>query len=74
MGRITEANPLMRSLLDLGGVYLFLGVKAALTALALSIIILHKNWELGRRAARVCLWSYILVAIYHIYLVSQPVP
>ncbi len=67
-GRITEANPLMRVTLDYGGVYLFLGVKATLTALALAVIILHKNWALGRRAVRVCLWSYILVSLYHIYL------
>ncbi len=69
-GLATEANPLMRAVLDHGGIFGFYSVKAALTALALSVIILHKNWALGRRAARLCLWSYILVAIYHIYLVT----
>jgi len=69
-GRITEANPLMRAILDYGGLYLFLGVKATLTALALAVIILHKNWALARRAVRMCLWSYILVSLYHIYLVT----
>jgi hypothetical protein len=72
-GLTSEANPLMRAVLDRGGLYLFLSVKAALTALPLSVIILHKNWALGRSAARLCLWSYILVAIYHIVLVTQPV-
>jgi len=70
-GRITEANPLMRTILDHGGIYPFLGVKAMLTALPLAVIILHKNWALGRRAARMCLWSYILVSLYHIYLVMR---
>jgi len=46
-------------------------VKAMLTALPLAVIILHKNWALGRRAARMCLWSYILVSLYHIYLVMR---
>ena len=71
-GLASEANPLMRAILDRGGIYPFLGVKAALTALPLSVIILHKNWALGRSAARLCLWSYIFVAIYHIFLVTQP--
>ena len=72
-GLSEEANPLMRAVLDRGGIYPFLGVKAALTALPLSVIILHKNWALGRSAARLCLWSYIFVAIYHIFLVAQPI-
>src|SRR5213594_1063989 len=71
-GLTSEANPLMRAVLDRGGIYPFLGVKAALTALPLSVIILHKNWALGRSAARLCLWSYIFVALYHIFLVTQP--
>ena len=72
-GLTSEANPLMRAILDHGGIYPFLGIKAALTALPLSVIILHKNWALGRSAARLCLWSYIFVAIYHIFLVTQPI-
>lgn len=68
-GLATEANPVLRAALARGGWYMFFCVKAALTAFPLAIIILHKNWSLGRYAARLCLWSYALVALYHFYLV-----
>jgi len=68
-GKVQEANPIMNAVIRLGGIYCFLSMKAAMTALPLAIIILHKEWTLARYAARVCLWSYILVAVYHTYLI-----
>jgi hypothetical protein len=68
-GRVGEANPLMHAVLRRGGPYTFYGFKTAMTALPLAIIMLHKEWALARFAARLCLWSYILIALYHIYLV-----
>jgi len=67
-GRLQEANPLMHLVIVRGGIYTFVGLKAAMTALPLAIIILHQEWKLARYAARLCLWSYILIALYHIYL------
>ena len=68
-GHATEANPLMDRLLRSGGPYTFFGLKAAITALAIAVIVLHKEWKIGRLATRVCLWSYILLSVYHLYLV-----
>jgi len=67
-GKSVEANPLMHLIIVRGGMITFVGLKAAMTALPLAIIMLHKEWKLARLAARVCLWSYILIALYHIYL------
>jgi hypothetical protein len=64
-----EANPIMETVLRFGGVYTFAGVKAALTALPLAIIIVHKEWTLARFAARLVLLAYLLVTAYHIYLI-----
>lgn len=68
-GRVTEANPFLEHVLASGGSAAFFAIKATLTALALAVIVLHKEWRIGKIAARFCLWSYILVAVYHIYLV-----
>jgi hypothetical protein len=70
-GKVQEANPIMNAVIRLGGLYSFLSLKAAMTALPLAIIILHKEWALARQAARLCLWSYILVALYHVYLIVE---
>ena len=70
-GKVQEANPIMNAIIRLGGIYCFLSLKAAMTALPLAIIVLHKEWVLARSAARLCLWSYILVALYHIYLIVE---
>ncbi len=70
-GGVREANPVMNAVLRSGGIYSFFGLKAAMTALPLAIIMLHKEWSLARFAARICLWSYILVAIYHVYLIFE---
>ena len=69
-GRVQEANPMMNVLFRLGGIYSFVGLKAAMTSLPLAILVLHKEWALARYAARLCLWSYILVSAYHIYLIA----
>lgn len=68
-GKVREANPLMNLAIEQGGMYTFYSVKAAMTALPLAILVLHKEWRLARITARFCLWSYVLVAFYHVYLV-----
>jgi hypothetical protein len=64
-----EMNPLMKHLLQAGGSFFFLALKLTLTSLALAVIVLHKEFRIGRNAARFCLWSYIIIAIYHLYLI-----
>lgn len=71
VGKVQEANPIMNAVIRLGGLYSFLSLKAAMTALPLAIILLHKEWALARHAARLCFWSYILVALYHAYLIFE---
>jgi len=66
----SEANPIMNAIIRWGGFYPFIGIKAAMTAFPLAILMLHKEWRLARFAARICLSSYILIALYHFYLVS----
>jgi hypothetical protein len=68
-GKVREANPVMNAAILSGGVYTFYCIKAMMTALPLAIIILHKEWALARYAARLCLFSYVLIALYHLYLV-----
>lgn len=68
-GRSREANPLMSLVLNHGGFAAFFSLKVAMTAYPLAIIVLHKEWVLARFAARLCLWSYMSVAIYHLYLI-----
>ena len=68
-GSARELNPILDAVIDRGGLAGFFGVKAALTVIPMAVIILHKEWKLGRYAARVCLWSYILLSLYHLYLV-----
>jgi len=69
-GSVIEANPLMRLILVRGGIPHFFGAKIAMTALPLALLIMHKEWSLARFAARSCLWAYILLSFYHIYLVG----
>ncbi len=69
-GVAREANPIMNAVLAWGGTYVFFSLKAAMTAFALAIIILHKEWALARYMARLCLIGYVLILIYHMYLVS----
>jgi hypothetical protein len=67
-GTAREANPLMDAIIQNNGLFAFFGVKALLTAIPIIIIIVHKEWTIGRYAARLCLFSYILLACYHVYL------
>jgi hypothetical protein len=69
-GMVREANPIMNVVLAWGGAYAFFSLKAAMTAFALAIIIIHKEWALARYMAWLCLGCYILILIYHMYLVS----
>jgi len=68
-GTVKEGNPLLRILLERGGPWAFFGLKFGLTSLAMAGIVLHKEWRLGRAAARACLWIYVAVCLYHLYLV-----
>jgi hypothetical protein len=69
-GSARELNPVLDAVINRGGMPAFFGVKAALTIFPIAIILLHKEWKLGRYAARVCLWCYILLSLYHLYLIS----
>jgi hypothetical protein len=69
LGSAQEANPLMNAVINYWGIPAFFGIKAIMTILPVGIIMLHKEWALGRYAARLCLWSYILLSFYHLYLI-----
>ncbi len=68
-GRVKEINPLMAHVLSSGGPHLLIALKVTITSLALAVIVLHKDFRIGRLAARFSLWSYIFVAVYHLCLV-----
>lgn len=68
-GSARELNPIMDAVISYGGIPAFFGIKAMMTILPVAIIVLHKEWTLGRYAARLVLWSYILLSIYHLYLI-----
>ena len=70
-GSVREANPIMNMAIAWGGVYAFFSLKAVMTAFPLAIIILHKEWLLARYMARLCLWFYIAILIYHMFLVGD---
>jgi len=70
-GRVTEANPLLAHMLLIGGLPAFFAFKAAMTALPLALIVMHKEWAVGRLAARFCLWIYIGITLYHTYLLVE---
>jgi hypothetical protein len=67
-GKAWEANPLMNLTLSQGGLYVFFGIKSALTAFPLAILVMHKEWKLARITVRICLLSYLAVILYHLYL------
>jgi hypothetical protein len=70
-GWIEEANPFMKEILSRGGTSAFFSVKAGMTVFPLAIILVHKEWEISKFAVRICLWSYILVSIYHLFLLWE---
>jgi hypothetical protein len=68
-GTIMELNPIMAAIIKYGGLPAFFGAKAAMTIFPMAVIVVHKEWPLGKLAARVCLWAYALLALYHLYLI-----
>jgi hypothetical protein len=69
LGTVEEANPLMNTIINRGGIIAFLGVKAAMTTLPLALIILHKEWKIARYAVWICISAYSLISLYHVYLI-----
>jgi hypothetical protein len=67
-GTAIEANPIMRELIDHGGFPLFYVAKATMTFFPVVVILIHKEWPLGRFAAQLCLLAYILLTGYHLIL------
>ena len=68
-GLVREANPILSTTLAWGGIYAFFSLKACMTAFPLAIIILHKEWILARYMARLCVWFYVVIIFYHMYLI-----
>ena len=68
-GSARELNPILNAILEQGGLPAFFSAKAAMTIIPMAIIMVHKEWTLGRFAARLCLWAYILLTFYHLYLI-----
>jgi hypothetical protein len=69
-GSARELNPILSAIIAYGGLPAFFTFKAAMTILPISVIMIHKEWTLGRYAARLCLWAYILLSFYHLYLIT----
>jgi len=59
-GRATEANPVMKALID-SDTTLFIAIKAALTILCILFIVAHKNFWLFKNRLRA---KYILLAAF----------
>jgi hypothetical protein len=70
-GSARELNPILKAVLDFGGLSAFYSAKAAMTILPVSIIMIHKEWALAKFAARLVLWTYILLAGYHLLLLFR---
>jgi hypothetical protein len=68
-GTALELNPIMAAIIKHGGLPAFFGAKAAMTIFPMAVIIVHKEWPLGKLAARVCLWAYALLSLYHLCLI-----
>ncbi len=64
-----EINPVMNAILNYGGLPAFFGAKAAMTIIPMAVILIHKEWTLGKFAARLILLSYICLTMYHIFLI-----
>ena len=70
IGSAREVNPIMQAVIHVGGMPAFYAAKGFLTLAAVVIIMLHKEWKLGKYAARFCLWAYIFLSVYHLYLIA----
>ena len=68
-GSARELNPILNAVLAHGGLPAFFTVKAAMTVLPMAVILIHKEWAFGKYAARLCLLAYILLSLYHFYLI-----
>ncbi len=68
LGSARELNPVMGYVLDIGGLPAFFGAKTAMTVFPVAVILIHKEWTLGKFAAHLCLWTYVLLMLYHLYL------
>jgi hypothetical protein len=70
-GSAIELNPIMNAVIFYGGLPAFFGAKVAMTFFPMAVILVHKEWNLGRFAARLCLGSYVLIFLYHLYLIKE---
>jgi hypothetical protein len=70
-GSAQEWNPLLNAIINHGGLKAFFIAKAVMTAIPMAVILIHKEWVLGRYAARLCLFVYILLTCYHLYLIVR---
>jgi hypothetical protein len=68
-GTAAELNPIMAAIIQHGGLPAFFGAKAVMTVFPMAVIVVHKEWPLGKFAARTCLWAYALLSLYHLYLI-----
>lgn len=67
-GYAMEWNPLMSKIINDGGFVAFYAAKMGLTIIPMAIILIHKEWTLGKYAARLCLWAYVLLSCWHVFL------
>jgi hypothetical protein len=67
-GTARELNPIMNAVIKHAGLPAFFGAKTAMTVLPVAVILIHKEWALGRYAAILCLLAYVLLFFYHLYL------
>ena len=70
-GSAREINPVLKAILDCGGLPAFFSAKAALTILPIAVIMIHKEWTLAKYAARLILGAYMLLTIYHLFLLIR---
>jgi len=64
-----ELIPTMRLALNFGGAF-FVIVKMAVTAVGVIILTLHQNFSVARRAFLPIFVGYVLLMLYHLYLVT----
>jgi hypothetical protein len=69
-GTARELNPIMNAFLSFGGLPAFFTAKVAMTIFPMAVIMIHKEWALGRYAAWLCLLAYVILSFYHVYLIS----
>lgn len=64
---IAEANPIMDAVIDLGP-WSFLYEKLFVVGSCLLALTIHKNFRGVRRAMTMLLWTYALLALYHVLI------